>query len=347
MKTQKRGRGLLRLLCVLVCMLLLCTQAFAAGGTGSLILNYSGGNVEFRIYRMAESDGAGGYTPVSPYDEGDYAQVELPDRSSSNGEWLAAAETLSGYVVRDNPTPDARGTVSGGKVRFSGLEAGLYLVMGDSRSSGGYTYTPTPFLVYVGTETVEANVKMDTEDPGTDPGGDGYDYSVVKTWRGGSENRTDSVTIELYRDGALYQEVTLSDGNNWRYNWSENVRHQWTVVEVDVPDGFTVTVDRSENTFTVTNTYDHGHDPGDPDAGNPNDPGTPDEPGDPGTEDPGEPGTDEPGTEDPGEPGTDEPGLPQTGQLWWPVLILAACGGGLAAAGLLRRRGGKDREQEK
>lgn len=355
MITQKRGRGVLHLLCILVCMLLFVTQAFAAG-TGSLTLNYGHGNVEFRLYRVAESDGSGGYTPVAPYDEGDYARVNLPDQGSTNAEWLAAAETLSGYVVRDGQTPNASGTVSGGSVRFTGLEAGLYLVLGDSRSSGGYTYTPTPFLVYVGTGAVEANVKSDTEGPGTDPGDDGYDYSVTKTWRGGSDYRTDSVTVELYRDGVLYQEVTLNDGNNWRYNWSANVRHQWTVVEVDVPDGFTVTVDRSGNTFTVTNTYESGEGPGPDDPnepGNPDNPGTPEEPGgpgEPGTPDqPGTPGEpDEPGSGDPGtpdQPGTDEPGLPQTGQLWWPVLILAVCGGGLIAAGLLRRRESKHNEE--
>ena len=39
---------------------------------------------------------------------------------------------------------------------------------------------------------------------------------------------------------------------------------------------------------------------------------------------------DEPGQPD--EPG--EPGLPQTGQLWWPVGLLAAAGAVLAALGL-------------
>ena len=38
---------------------------------------------------------------------------------------------------------------------------------------------------------------------------------------------------------------------------------------------------------------------------------------------------------------SDGPRLPQTGQLWWPVPLLASAGAALMAAGILRRRGGR------
>ena len=38
---------------------------------------------------------------------------------------------------------------------------------------------------------------------------------------------------------------------------------------------------------------------------------------------------------------SDGPRLPQTGQLWWPVPLLALAGAALMAAGILRRRGGR------
>ena len=99
----------------------------------------------------------------------------------------------------------------------------------------------------------------------------------------------------------------------------------------------------------------------------PDEPDTPDEPDnpdDPGTDIPDEPTPgedvppDEPGTDIPDEPtpGGDvppddpntpdqpgKPGLPQTGQLWWPVLLLAAVGAVMSLVGLwnIKRYRGK------
>ena len=344
MFAKKSRRGVFRLLCLLVCVLTLATQSFAAGG-GSLTLQYDR-RTDFDLYRVAEANGDGTYTAAAPFDQGDYAHVELPEQGDSNSTWLSAASTLAGYVEADKDLePDASGRTSGGSVTFSSLETGLYLVIGASVTVGDTHYTPNPVLVEVGTGSVSVTVKEDSDDePG--PGGDDkYNYSVTKRWKGGAEERTDSVTVEIYRDGELYTTVTLSDPN-WRYSWSENTRHDWNVVEVDVPDGFDVTVDRNGNSFTITNAYDDGQGGGDDDD-------DPDKPGGgdsdkPGGGDPDQPGGDTPGGGDTsgGQGGGDDPGqseedggpkLPQTGQLWWPVLALAVCGGGFVLAGLIRR----------
>ena len=54
-------------------MLLLCTQAFAAGGTGSLILNYSGGNVE-QMTRIFATSGL--YRPDKPASYYEYTAIK-------------------------------------------------------------------------------------------------------------------------------------------------------------------------------------------------------------------------------------------------------------------------------
>lgn len=87
---------------------------------------------------------------------------------------------------------------------------------------------------------------------------------------------------------------------------------------------------------------------GEEDPDDPDDPENPEEPDDPDIEIPDDPtpGGDE---EDPKDPGKDEPTsgggekddkpkLPQTGQLWWPVLPLGAAGAGLLAVGAARRK---------
>jgi LPXTG-motif cell wall-anchored protein len=73
----------------------------------------------------------------------------------------------------------------------------------------------------------------------------------------------------------------------------------------------------------------------------PHDPDVPDEPGVPGDPDvPGGPGV--PGNPD--EPGT--PALPQTGQFWWPVPLLAAGGMMLFVLGYVMRRRENTHEEQ-
>ena len=86
---------------------------------------------------------------------------------------------------------------------------------------------------------------------------------------------------------------------------------------------------------------------GDVDPDDPDDPENPEEPDDPDVDNPDDP---TPGGDvDPENPGKDtptsgsgekddKPKLPQTGQLWWPVLPLGAAGAGLLAVGAARRK---------
>ena len=345
MSIRTRGQNLIRILCLLVCALLLSTQAFAAGN-GALTLYYDRENVRFDVFQVTQADGS----RTDPF--ADYP-VTLPSAGSSNRVWREAAVTLAAYAAQDDLSPTDTGQISGGQVTFSGLTEGLYLVIGASVTSGNTVYTPNPFLIYV-----DGSVSADTKEDGdpTNPDGSDVTYQVVKEWRGGSAHRTSSVTIQLIRNGVNDRQVTLNAGNGWSYSWTSSSGVQWQVAELNVPDGFTVSVDREGQIFTVTNIYHETSDPGDGDSSNPDEPSqpdTPDEPNrpdDPGTpEEPGKPN--DPSTpeelgkpEDPSAP--DEPGLPQTGQLWWPVLALGACGGVLVAAGWIRRRSGAQDHEE-
>ena len=81
--------------------------------------------------------------------------------------------------------------------------------------------------------------------------------SVSKVWKdGGSSNRPSYVSVQLYRNGNAYGDtVTLSESNSWRYTWSNlDDDYTWTVNEVNVPRGYTRTVTRSGDVWTITNT---------------------------------------------------------------------------------------------
>lgn len=61
--------------------------------------------------------------------------------------------------------------------------------------------------------------------------------------------------MEVRRDGQLQQTVTLSAENNWMYTWKAvDDGSVWTVNEVNVPEGYTVGIQRSGDTFSITNT---------------------------------------------------------------------------------------------
>ena len=94
--------------------------------------------------------------------------------------------------------------------------------------------------------------------------------SVNKVWSD-SDNRDnlrpDSVTVQLYADGSAYGDpVTLSEDNGWANTWTDlpefregeqGVAIEYTVEEVDVPEGYTAKVTGSaKKGYTVTNTHE-------------------------------------------------------------------------------------------
>ena len=224
-------------------------------------------------------------------------------------------------MARDGLQPLAEGkTDENGRLTFSGLEPGLYLVTGEKHTTGGVTYTPEPFLVSLpgldGKDNwvydVTADPKYGQEkEPGGNPDGGTVRRKVLKVWEDdGTEARPESVTVQLLRNGEVYDTVTLSEENGWSHTWTGLDKDDtWQVVEADVPDGYTVTVTREGITFVVTNTRSKDN---------------PDEP--------------EPGEEIPEEPAPQGPALPQTGTLWWLVPLLACGGMALFLMGWARRR---------
>lgn len=109
---------------------------------------------------------------------------------------------------------------------------------------------------YTGEELVFANTTKSSP-PVIVPDNYTVSVSVSKVWKdGGSSNRPSYVSVQLYRNGNAYgNTVTLSESNSWRYTWSNlDDDYTWTVNEVNVPRGYTRTVTRSGDVWTITNT---------------------------------------------------------------------------------------------
>ena len=87
--------------------------------------------------------------------------------------------------------------------------------------------------------------------------------SVVKIWDDSSnadQLRPVSIQVQLLADGAAYGDViTLSDGNNWSYTWSDlpakkNGQYiSYTVQEITNVNGYTVSISESGTVFTIVN----------------------------------------------------------------------------------------------
>lgn len=340
------------LLCLLLCGALLPT-ALAAElkdvESCSLDLSFVIGddekqpmeNVEFRIFRVADITDALTFRRVEPF--ASYAITAT--------DWLTRAATMAGYVARDKVEPTDRATTDEeGKVLFSGLEKGLYLIVGDSKTMGGYIYTPTPFLLslpytedgYTWEPDVVTYAKYSRRQiPGEGDSSNDLSLHALKVWHdeGYEDERPESVTVDLLRDGEVYDSAVLSSDNNWRCDWEKlDEKSTWQLVEREA-EGYSVSIAQNGTTFVVTNTHDDEPPIEIPDedtslGDKPNKPDDDWEP--PYMED--EPDPEENGLVEIDDEGTATGDLPNTGQLWWPVPLLAILGVAMMLLGFIRRR---------
>lgn len=319
--------------------------------------------IAFHLYQVAAVSDTCVFTLTGDFS--DYA-VDLDNPTAD--EWKKLVPTLQGFVMKDNIPAGWNGTTdAAGTVKFTGLPTGLYLVVGDAWEEGEERYIPNPFLISLPDwSTEQANWVYDVQAaPKTqrENGEEDFEYlGVVKRWadNGYTDQRPQSVTVELLRDGEVFGEpVVLSEANNWMHTWEElEGGHDYQVVETDVPSGYTVLVSEMELWFVVENTYHPpgGDNPGggNPGGGNPGgggpDGGTPNTPTTTTIVDEGTPlaSFDQPSTalEMIDEDQVPLAMLPQTGLLWWPVPILTLCGMALFVLGWTRyQRDGDGGEQ--
>lgn len=311
--------------------------------------------VQVRVYRVARVTSSGRYVLTK-----DFADTKVD--VSGKTDWTKVAQTLPGGIALYGIAPTVSGSSDdGGGLSFRELAAGLYLVLADRISVGGYTYTFSPTLLALpslsGTDLWEYEVAaVPASDwvydvtaktkPDRNPGGSGggvgggigqlVSYQVVKHWADldHEEERPASVTIEILKNGARYTTQTLSERNNWTYEWSDkDDGSDWLVAERDIAEDYTVTVTEEGMTFVVTNSYTEEMEEEAPPEG-----AAPSEP--PG---PGESAAPPDGIPTGAVP---TPSLPQTGQLWWPVPLMSALGLVLFGLGwAMRRKDGRRHEE--
>lgn len=269
--------------------------------------------IEFKVYRVAERNSSGGFSPLEPFKSW---PVQITDTDVKD--WPALASTLEVYVTMNGTVPTQTAvTDHQGKAVFSDLQSGFYLVVGDPVEGDGEMYVPQPVMLSLPIlqdgkylYDVIANAKYDVIPISS--GDETSELQVIKIWEiSEGKKHPAEVKVQLLRNGQVWDTVTLNKDNNWRYIWTDLQEGSlWKVVEVDVPKGYTVSIARNGDIFSVINT-DESDD-------NPDDSNKPED--------------------------DEEEKLPQTGMLWWPVPFLAVSGMGCFLAGWVRDRKDKDHE---
>lgn len=277
----------------------------------------------YNLYQISVKDEAENtFARTDAFTE-DKAAVGDIDFLTDASEMMAAATTLDHFAIANGVAPYMTATAAAGedgKVScvFSGLKPGIYLVGSTSTERDGYMIRTSPVFAYLPATgeggirlyDLAVTVKGEKEKIPTPK----TERTVYKVWKDdtgkGIEDHPDSIKVQLMAgtDGkfeALGDPVVLNADNGWKYTWKDlTADKEYKVSEVDVPQGYTCTIDDSskKNTTVITNKK--------------NTPPTP--------------------------PKKDKK-LPQTGQLWWPVPVIAAAGLLCILIGVRKGRGRNDR----
>lgn len=245
------------------------TAATASGTTadGSLTVTYQYqeaalNNADINLYRLADWSAKGGYTPTGDFANHTAYPVDWDILNADQQTLRDFANTMAGYIAVNKPAAEnTLKTDSAGVATFNQLKDGLYLAVVAPYQGNVLTCQTAAMLVAL------PNVHKDADDQRTlsiEPKADcavpPTTISVNKVWKDKDQSkRPESVTMNLLQDGKIYDSIMLNNANGWKYTWKGlQAKHEYTVVEANVPGNYTALVDRENNDYTVTNTAKTG-----------------------------------------------------------------------------------------
>lgn len=278
--------------------------AFASeAGLYSVTFEYPFAGSKLSLYLVAKPTARGEMQPTEDFDQ---YPVDLNEKT--------AAATLMGYALRDEIAPLATAVVAADKenkdsctAAFNGLEAGIYLMVPEKVTIGNICYSPSTVLVQLPTWDDNDKLQNDVTVSGKFTQEDVTTYtslSVVKVWKDSDgkalKEHPDSIHVQLLKDGVVEETVKLSSDNSWSYVWKKlDAAFNWTLVEKATAEGYRVSISEDKKgCIVMVNTKK-----------------TPPPPGHKPPDD-----------------------IPQTGQLWWPVSLLALGGISFLLIGFARRK---------
>ncbi len=233
----------------------------------SLTLTYKNGDTKYKdleieLYRIADVTADFQYTLVSELS--DYP-TEL-NKIRAQSEWDTICDTVGMYVSAGKIAALQKGTTDAdGVVKFTDIVPGIVYVRWTGNKTDLNVEGFAPFLMEIPKlgEDGKWNYEIDAlPKPGKDVP-DREEITVTKLWKdeGHSDSRPAEITIQIYKNAELYEEVALNASNNWSYTWKTDVGFEWAVLEKSVPDKYTVSYDKGAGTVLITNVFEEEPEP--------------------------------------------------------------------------------------
>lgn len=222
---------------VLLLCCLLPTTLFAKTDFMNLIVTCPVSNMQVSLYRVADEN----YNLVESF-----SQYSIDLKQDVQG----AANALENRILMDGIEADASNSSdSSYKASFTGLESGIYLVVGKEVFQDGVFYMPQVSLVSLSGD-LSVDLKYETSNKVSR-------IHVLKVWkRDSKKSRPKSIEVCLLRsDGIVVDRVVLNSDNQWSTTW-ENLSTLYTyrVMETSVPSGYKESCTREKDTIVLTNT---------------------------------------------------------------------------------------------
>lgn len=210
---------------------------FADSDFMNLVVSCPVSNMQVSLYRVADEN----YKLVDAFS---HYSIDLKQ------DVQGAANALENRILMDGIEADASGfSDSSCKASFTGLETGIYLVVGKEVFQDGVFYMPQVSLVSLSGD-LSVDLKFETSDKPSR-------IHVLKVWkRDNKKSRPKSIEVCLLRsDGIVVDRVVLNSDNQWSTTWDNlSTLYTYRVMETSVPSGYKESCSWEKDTIILTNT---------------------------------------------------------------------------------------------
>lgn len=229
-----------RIVCFVFLTLLCCLlpmTLFADSDFMNLDVSCPVSDMQVSLYRVADEN----YNLVDSFS---HYSIDLKQ------DVQGAANALENRILMDGIEADTCVTSdSVGNASFTGLESGIYLVVGKEVFQDGVFYMPQVSLVSLSGD-LSVDLKYETS---VKPSR----IHVLKVWkRDNKKSRPKSIEVCLLRsDGIVVDRVVLNSDNQWSTTWDHlSTLYTYRVMETSVPSGYKESCTREKDTIILTNT---------------------------------------------------------------------------------------------
>lgn len=191
-----------------------------------------------------------------------FSKYPLKINGLKQNDWQTFENTLTSYISADNIDATYSLEIKNNSVKLTNLESGLYFVETKKINDKTYTLEFDNFLINLPNLSElglwDYNVFVNPKILEHTKNYENITYTVTKLWEDNLNNRPNEISIEIYKDNNFFEEQILSNKNNWQYEWTTlDDRSNWSVVERNVPENYTVRIYKNNNNFKIINTHDN------------------------------------------------------------------------------------------